>query len=689
MLFARLRRFGSGQAVGQRFRVDLGAPRAIRFGADLTALLLAFSAAWWLHSFRLTPGGAEDLDRLQAFGLLYAATIVATFAVLGLYRPRASVLNLWEVAATLKGLFVASALVVGIAFAFGTGDLPRTVVGIGLSASWLFVLLERRLVAAVLRTRQLRGVLGRRVLIVGAGATGRLMMKRLIDAPHESRTVVGFLDDSVALGSTVTCTTDQTTHAVIRRSVLGRSEDLVEVARAYEVDELLVDAASVREAAVPGLLQAAADSGLRFGFVPHLGQLRADRLGLESIGGIPVLYPRRRQVGAGYRICNRLVDLAVAGLALLLTAPLWALVALLVKLDSPGPVLFAQDRIGMGGRTFRMYKFRSMRRETDAYANSPRGDGDPRVTRVGRLLRRGGLDEIPQLLNVIKGEMAIVGPRPEMPFIVAGYTAHERRRLLVKPGITGIWQISPDRHGEIHHNVEYDLYYIDHQSLLLDALILFETVLRTGEMVVKGFFASGAGPSSGDVYSMPSDFELRTAPMDPGPVMEDGTLVLEHGGAWRRDYLLVALDQRTADDGRPASWEPVSTAAFAISCRWPVKMVAADPNRPAINRILERSRHRMGSGQARIAYVAPNNEWEIRAQIASAALLITDVEIFVDWAMEMGVSSYLYPSGARRVVGGRVAPRAVEELDQWLCRPPSVRAEGGVAVAASGEADDD
>ncbi|MGI9627508.1 MAG: sugar transferase, partial [Longimicrobiales bacterium] len=319
----------------------------------------------------------------------------------------------------------------------------------------------------------------------------------------------------------------------------------------------------------------------------------------------------------------------------------------------------------------RMFKFRTMRQDSDAYAASPRGDSDPRITSVGRILRRGGLDEVPQLLNVLRGEMALVGPRPEMEFIVAGYTAYERRRLQAKPGITGIWQISPDRHGQIHHHVEYDLYYIDHQSLLLDALIVFETLFRTVEMVLKGLVGSKA--ESGDVYAMPSDFELRTTGGETGPVVESGTLVLDHGGQWRTGYLLVALEQRSAEKGRPDSWEPVSKAAYAISCRWPVKLVTAESNRVRINRILLAARNRMGSGQARLAYVDPQNEWEMRAQIASAALVITDVPEFADWAMEMGVSSYSYPSGERRVVDGEIAPRAVEELDQWLRATPKPR----------------
>lgn len=682
---------GSG-SVGRRVLGDVGAPRAIRLCADLLAVLTAFALAVWVRSavpFMTLSETPVRLDRLPAFVLVYAMSVVGTFTVLGLYRPRASVLNLWEVATTLKGLFIAVALVGFAAYGFGYGGLPRFIVAGGILGSCGLILLERRLVAAVLRTRQLRGVLGRRVLIIGAGPTGRLAMKRLIDAPHESRTVVGFLDDSAPIGSTVTCTTDQTTNAVIRRSVLGRQEDLDDVAARFDVAEVLVDAASVEESTIPRLVEAVRNAGLQFGLMPHLGDVRADRLGLEVLGGIPVLYPKQSRAGAIYRVSSRAVDILLATAILALTAPLWVLASLLIKGDSPGPVLFTQDRVGKGGRTFRMYKFRSMRQDTDAYANSPRGDTDPRITRVGKILRRTGLDELPQLLNVLRGEMSIVGPRPEMEFIVAGYTAYERRRLQAKPGITGLWQISPDRHGEIHHNVEYDLYYIDQQSILLDALILVETALRTVEMVIKAAVGKPRKmDDAGDLYAMPSDFEIRVSHADESPVALEGTMVLEPGEAWRRDYLLIALDQRASERGRPESWDAVTPAGFAISCRWPVKMIAAESNRASFNRILEKARSRMGSGQARIAFIAPENEWAIRAQIASAALVVTDVPEFADWAMEVGVSSYTYPTGERRIVGGAVAPRAVKELDQWLRLPRPARTAGHLSLVPAEAGDE-
>lgn len=167
--------------------------------------------------------------------------------------------------------------------------------------------------------------------------------------------------------------------------------------------------------------------------------------------------------------------LAFGGLVALL--PVFLLIAALIKLDDNGPVFFRQRRIGRGGRRFRLYKFRSMRVDAPKYGESPRTKGDPRITRVGHWLRKLSLDELPQLINVVRGEMRLVGPRPEQPFICSKYKPRERKRLDVPPGITGLWQVSPHRNDPIHDHVEYDLAYRYARSPILDSAILIATLL--------------------------------------------------------------------------------------------------------------------------------------------------------------------------------------------------------------------
>jgi lipopolysaccharide/colanic/teichoic acid biosynthesis glycosyltransferase len=177
-----------------------------------------------------------------------------------------------------------------------------------------------------------------------------------------------------------------------------------------------------------------------------------------------------------YMAFKRGFDVILSALLILLTLPMWMLVALMIRLDSKGPVFFRQERIGQSGRRFVMLKFRSMYATAPKYERSPESDTDQRITRVGKFLRKTSLDELPQLLNVLNGDMSLVGPRPEMPYVTDAYTPVERRRLTVPQGLTGLWQLSGDRKFVIHEAIEYDLYYIENRGIFLDFAILLHTL---------------------------------------------------------------------------------------------------------------------------------------------------------------------------------------------------------------------
>lgn len=209
-----------------------------------------------------------------------------------------------------------------------------------------------------------------------------------------------------------------------------------------------------------------------------------------SIGASDTEYVTPFEVSRGVSpasyLVKRTVDLFLAVATLVLVAPFFLMVAALIKVDSRGPVLIRQKRIGRKGAPFFMWKFRSMHAGVERYARSPVSDSDPRLTRFGRSLRRLSIDELPQLLNVLAGDMSLVGPRPEMPFIVNNYKPHERLRLNAIPGITGLWQISPARAMPIHKHLELDLFYIEHRNIFLDLAIL----LRTVTAVIRGIGAT-------------------------------------------------------------------------------------------------------------------------------------------------------------------------------------------------------
>lgn len=203
--------------------------------------------------------------------------------------------------------------------------------------------------------------------------------------------------------------------------------------------------------------------------IPAPGSGVDDRLGGQRGGS------------AGYGVAKRVLDLGLGVIGLVLLVPVLVVIGLVVRLDSRGPGIFRQERIGKGGRRFMLYKFRTMTVDSPSFGPKPESFDDDRVTGVGRVLRRTSLDELPQLLNVIVGEMSLVGPRPEQPFLVADYPPWKRDRLAVLPGMTGWWQVN-GRKQPMHDHVEEDLFYVRNRSLWLDVRIL----LMTARSVIQG-----------------------------------------------------------------------------------------------------------------------------------------------------------------------------------------------------------
>lgn len=189
-----------------------------------------------------------------------------------------------------------------------------------------------------------------------------------------------------------------------------------------------------------------------------------------------------REKSRSYFVIKRVLDVMIALFVLIVLLPIGVLIALIIRLTDGEKALFIQERTGKNGKQFRCYKWRTMYPRVAGYEFAPTTLSDPRITKIGRILRRTSLDEIPQLINVLKGEMTLVGPRPEMQFITEKYTEPEKLRLLVTPGITGLWQVMGRKDLPLHENVEYDFFYIEHQSALLDLIIIF----RTFHVIISG-----------------------------------------------------------------------------------------------------------------------------------------------------------------------------------------------------------
>jgi exopolysaccharide biosynthesis polyprenyl glycosylphosphotransferase len=283
------------------------------------------------------------------------------------------------------------------------------------------------------------------------------------------RTFCGFLDDRKPLG----------------KGIVGRTMHLAQLARTGFVDEVILAAPHDRDLTLRVLRQAQ-QLRLDVKLAPDLfGCVPARQT--QGIGGIPLISLHEERLPVAGLMLKRAFDWVAAAVALVILAPVWALIAILIKLNSGGPVLYAAQRAGRKGRSFRCYKFRTMVREADALKNGLRERNqrqgpifkianDPRITWVGRFLRRYSLDELPQLLNVLKGEMSLVGPRPHPLDDFSAYRLEHLPRLDVTPGITGLWQVTARRDPSFQAGMNLDLEYIHRWSLELDLKILWKTV---------------------------------------------------------------------------------------------------------------------------------------------------------------------------------------------------------------------
>jgi exopolysaccharide biosynthesis polyprenyl glycosylphosphotransferase len=309
-------------------------------------------------------------------------------------------------------------------------------------------------------------------------------MRNLVALPALGYQVVGFVDDDVSKGD------------LGRFRALGTLDNLGSVLKGERVDEVIITLPWTNHRTIMGLVRICEKLGVRARVVPDLFQLSLTHVDFDDIGGIPLMSLREARISRGGRLVKRLLDFTLAALGLLLSAPLWLLVALAIKLESPGPVVFTQRRVGEKCRLFDIHKFRSMRLGAEEQQAELRGRNeasgplfkikdDPRVTRLGPFLRRRSLDEIPQLWNVLRGEMSIVGPRPGLPSEVAQYQPWHRQRLEVPPGITGLWQVSGRSDLSFDEMCLLDIYYIENWSLGLDLSIMLRTIPRV-------LFAQGA-----------------------------------------------------------------------------------------------------------------------------------------------------------------------------------------------------
>lgn len=339
--------------------------------------------------------------------------------------------------------------------------------------------LARLVRTVIVDTLRQRGIGVHHVLIVGAGEIGRLVMANLVAQPILGYKVVGFVDDNP----------DKGTVDMGPIKGLGSVDKIPQLISELNIDEVIVTLPWMSHRKIMSILTQCERERVRARIVPDLFQMRLSQVDIEDLNGIPLLGMRDRTISGWNLVLKRSMDFVIALVGLLLLSPMMLLIAIAIKLDSPGPALFQQTRVGKGGQQFGMYKFRSMQRDAEARLSALQdqneADGplfkirdDPRRTKVGIWLRRTSLDELPQLYNVLRGEMSLVGPRPPLLSEVSRYQPWQRKRLEVAPGMAGLPQVSGRSNLTFDEMAFLDLYYIENWSPALDIMILLRMVPR-------------------------------------------------------------------------------------------------------------------------------------------------------------------------------------------------------------------
>jgi exopolysaccharide biosynthesis polyprenyl glycosylphosphotransferase len=475
--------------------------------ADAFVAALSFMLAFYVRErvpVFAPEGGLAWSYRFAPYGalLLFVVGIrLLSFRYTDLYRVRGEFSLVDDGIRIFKATAIGSLLIVAAAFLYRGGfefrafSYARSVFVL----DFLFVLagvgllrLVMRSVQTFVRSRQINLI---PTLVVGRGPEASLFIREMRERPTLGYRVIGVVDTTSAEG--------QLTYEDV--PVIGNLESLPEVIRDSGANEVIIADPQVNgDALFEVMMRCGRRRGVEFRIAPNLFNCLPRKTEIDQIGVLPMIRLFREPLSNGTRIVKRTFDLLVAALAIAVLFPFWLLLALLIKLDSKGPVFYTQERVGMDGRLFLLYKFRTMKAGADpqlhreyqrafiagrAEANLGNEQkptykllADPRITRVGKVLRRTSLDEVPQLLNVLSGDMSLVGPRPPIPYEVEAYELWHRKRLDMKPGLTGLWQVSGRNRLPFEEMVRLDLFYIENWSLLLDLKI----ILRTGLVMLGG-----------------------------------------------------------------------------------------------------------------------------------------------------------------------------------------------------------
>jgi exopolysaccharide biosynthesis polyprenyl glycosylphosphotransferase len=410
---------------------------------------------------------------------IFSTIWISIFLLLSVYDGRKNLYAVDEFTSISIGTLLAAVSLAGLLY-FTFRDVSRLLFVVFILIAFLHMFFWRIVIRIAFRLRSSDSSQQRKVLIIGAGPVGRDLENRVKQVPYMGLNLVGFLDDDLRKRQA-------------EDDVIGDLDSTRDIILEQKIDDVIIALPQRAHEKVNSLVSTLHDLPVKVWIIPDYFHLALHKANVEEFAGIPMLDLRAPALTDYQRMTKRGFDLVLTIFLLPVSLLIMAVIAISIRLEGPGSILFKQKRVGENGRLFDMYKFRTMVPEAEDLRHlvekiSENGylvhksDHDPRVTRVGRLLRKTSLDELPQLINILRGDMSLVGPRPELPYLVDMYEPWQRKRFAVPQGITGWWQVNGRSDKPMHMNTEDDLYYVQNYSLLLDIQILIKTI----SVVIRG-----------------------------------------------------------------------------------------------------------------------------------------------------------------------------------------------------------
>lgn len=440
--------------------------------SDIVTITALWIAAYYLR-FQFGIGPDKGVPPFQEYLLVLLPILLIwpfIFRNMGLYRPRRIASHFSEFFDIAKASTLATLILITTTFLIRKHEFSRLVFFYFWMMSIVLLSSERWIFREILRFLRRKGYNTRNVLVVGAGGLGNRIVKKIQDNPWTGLGVVGYLDDYKKTGELFE-----------GKKVLGRISDIKNVINEHGVDQVFVALPIRAHKRLMYIVETLKDELVTIRVVPDIYQAITLNASVQEFEGLPLINLTDTLMYGWNVVVKRFADIVLSLLAIILTAPIMFIIAVAFKLTSPGPLFYRQERMGLDGKTFDMLKFRSMRVDAEAQTGAVWArENDPRRTRLGTFLRKTSLDELPQFFNVLKGDMSIVGPRPERPVFIEEFRKKIPGYMLrhkMKAGITGWAQVNGWRgNTSLEKRIECDLYYIENWSIWFDMKIMWLTV---------------------------------------------------------------------------------------------------------------------------------------------------------------------------------------------------------------------